>query len=501
MLNYCLFYLFDFIYFFFIFSHLIGSPFTKVEESFYLQSVHDLIYKSNISEFDHVDYPGVVPRSAFPSLILSSIAFYFNFFLSKFNTLILIRSLVGICIAHQLGNIQRKIMNLFGKETSLLFLFITISQPHFLFYSSRTLPNILVMPLVLKTLCYYPLGDEISSFIQLSSFCILIFRSELALLFGSYLFYGLYNGQVSFSKLIVNGVIGSVVSLVCTIPFDSFFWDYLIWPEGAVFKFNAIEGRSAEWGVMPFFWYFESALPRACLATLVFVPFGLLSNKVRPDLIKIFLPSVLFIFLYSFNGHKELRFIFYIIPIFNITAACGMNYVYDYYKNKNIRMAVLVGLVGVLCLNFGATIIFSTVSSLNYPGGAAMAALHQHIKCDKFDVTLHITNLATQTGVSQFGQECSNWNYDKTENLTISDLANLDFTHLIVENNEETVFGLNHKYRLVKTIDQYHKIKVTPFPPAILTKESLVILERKDLLELLAPKSQTYENNWIHDDL
>ena len=162
---------------------------------------------------------------------------------------------------------------------------------------------------------------------------------------------------------------------------------------------------------------------------------------------------------------------------------------------------VTVGLVGALGLNICGTILFSTISSINYPGGVAMRELHRHLKCNEFDVNVHITNLAAQTGVSQFGQECSNWNYDKTEGLTIEQLAEMEFTHLIVENKEETVFGLNAKYRLIKTVDQYHKIKVSPLPPSIIKKEALVILERRDVLELVAPKSEAYENNWIHEDL
>ena len=102
-----------------------------------------------------------------------------------------------------------------------------------------------------------------------------------------------------------------MVALLCSVPFDSFFWDYWLWPEGVVFKFNALEGRSAEWGVMPFFWYFQSALPRACLTSLVFIPFAFLENeknsKNQHMTRKILLPAIAFILLYSFNGHKELR--------------------------------------------------------------------------------------------------------------------------------------------------------------------------------------------------
>ena len=80
------------------------------------------------------------------------------------------------------------------------------------------------------------------------------------------------------------------------------------------------------------------------------------------------------------------------------------------------------------------------------------------MKCTDYNVTVHITNLAAQTGISRFGEECSNWTYDKTEGLTNSQISAKEFTHLIVENNEENI-EFNADYRLVKTFDQYHKIR------------------------------------------
>ena len=66
---------------------------------------------------------------------------------------------------------------------------------------------------------------------------------------------------------------------------------------------------------------------------------------------------------------------------------------------------------------------------------------------------------AAQTGNSRFLEECDNWSYDKTEDLEIKDILERNFSHLIVENIEMNVHGYTEKYRLVKTVHQYSKIK------------------------------------------
>ena len=69
------------------------------------------------------------------------------------------------------------------------------------------------------------------------------------------------------------------------------------------------------------FRYFTSALPRMLLGAFVLVPVGLIvDTKSRIFIV----PSLLFVFVYSFLPHKEVRFIFYVIPLFNLIAALGI---------------------------------------------------------------------------------------------------------------------------------------------------------------------------------
>lgn len=81
------------------------------------------------------------------------------------------------------------------------------------------------------------------------------------------------------------------------------------------------------------------------------------------------------------------------------------------WENRNktpLYHLLSLGVAGHLAVNTMFTLLLLSISATNYPGGTAISHFHRLVK-DEPNVTVHICNLAAQTGVSRFTQINNNW--------------------------------------------------------------------------------------------
>ncbi|BET03438.1 unnamed protein product [Nesidiocoris tenuis] len=467
--------------------HLFVCPFTKVEESFNVQAMHDILYHgTNLTAYDHLEFPGVVPRTFLAPIYLSCLVYPLVYFLkyphlphvTKFIVQIICRAGLAVCVVVSFRQLQNAVGRKFGSGVAFWFLLISCSQFHFMFYASRLLPNVMALPFVLLALRCWMLENH-SALIWFSAVSVVVFRSELAAFLGPVLLYEIYSKRLSLYRCLKIGLATSIASILTSAAIDSYMWQRPTWPEGEVFYFNTVLNKSSEWGTMPFLWYWYSAIPRALGASILLVPVGLYLDRRTIPLVAI---SCIFVFLYSFLPHKELRFIIYTFPLFNIAAASGCNVLWI-TKHKTSTRLILSSLATLhLISNFILTFVFLTVAYHNYPGGVAIMGLNN---LSNGTAHVYIDNLAAQTGVTRFTQTHNNWLYNKTEGIDFEHEDVSHFTHMIIEAKKKHMDNarLMRPFKIVSSVKGFSRLSIDKDAFPYLTvemKTQLLILERKN---------------------
>ena len=131
--------------------YAILCPYTKVEESFYMQGVHDLLnYGLSLDKFDHFEFPGVVPRSFIGLLLLSTFVAPFHAIIqlcngTQFSSQVACRCILACIVWISFMKYKAAVMKKFNPRVAFYFSVFISLQFHIPFYSSRTLANIFAL--------------------------------------------------------------------------------------------------------------------------------------------------------------------------------------------------------------------------------------------------------------------------------------------------------------------------------------------------------------------
>ncbi|KAI1394253.1 glycosyltransferase family 22 protein [Hypoxylon trugodes] len=410
-----------------ILTHLLVAPYTKVEESFNIQATHDIlvygtptnnIYERLSTQYDHFDFPGAVPRTFIGPVLLAGISQPIIAAVGFQYAQLIVRGLLGLFNAGALLVFKSSVKRAFGRSTARWYALLQLSQFHILFYASRTLPNMFAFGL--STLAFSQLighpDEKVRAWryrmaIGNLTIAAAVFRSELAILLITTTLYNLARSHISLRQIIPTFLIFFVLSLVVTIPIDSYFWQKPLWPELWGFYYNAILGSSSEWGVSPWHYYFTSAIPKILmnpLSTAVLIPYALWNAGTKSQAQPLVIPSILFVAIYSLQPHKEARFIFYVAPPLTAAAALAANYIFTRRTKSVSFLLASVVIAGSVVASFSLSTAMLVISSLNYPGGEALSELRNLVtsssSLDLQTVTVHTDVLSCMTGVTLFGQ-------------------------------------------------------------------------------------------------
>ncbi|KAK9439364.1 GPI mannosyltransferase [Metarhizium brunneum] len=402
--------------------HILIAPHTKVEESFNLQAVHDiLIYgtpTSNIHErfrqtYDHFSFPGAVPRTFIGSVLLAGLGQPVIALVGFQHAQLVVRWLLCLFNASCLLVFKNAVQQAYGKGTGRWWTALMMSQFHLVYYLGRTLPNMFAFGLTTLAFAFLlpkatPRQTVVRAKQALSilTFAGVVFRSEIAILLATTTVYLLLTKQLPLRTVILVGAISAAASLLVSVPIDSYFWQKPLWPELWGFYFNAVQGSSSDWGTSPWHYYLTSALPRLLLNPLALLL--ILFSTLHPALYRqnkaLLLPSLSYIAIYSLQPHKETRFIFYVIPSLVLSASLSANYISTHVSKSPVCKVAAFTLILSILATLSASTGMLLLSSLNYPGGEALSQLYGLTDKAATPITVHADVLTCMTGLTLFNQ-------------------------------------------------------------------------------------------------
>lgn len=473
--------------------HLYLAPYTKVEELFNIQAIHDIVNYGAFPQevitahYDHVAFPGAVPRLFVGALVISgftkmimNVSKWFGHPLvvdgaTEADLLLVVRSVLGLANAMGIVAIGHAIDKVTPKKRGIgwWYTLLACGQFHLLYYALRTLPNFVALPVVNFALAKLIQGDI--SGLSWLAFCGVVFRLEISVfatiiaIVSSLIF-----RQTQLSVAIVMLMAGTVFGLFISILFDLYFWGRLVWPELEGFVFNVVHGKSVEWGTEPWKAYFTRylwQLFRPPLVLLLVLP-GLVTdpvgeiksspkNQKQPEttithpsknILRILtVSSIIYVAVMSFQPHKEWRFIIYTVPIFIASAANAMNNVWSKRRDSISTLILAAGLSLVAVASIFVGLLFGYFSSYNYPGGEALYQTNKWLDQHYLNslALVHMDVALCMTGINRFGEIHrldDTIIYDKTEDDDVLEEIWDSIDILISEKQPDVNEGWQHVY-------------------------------------------------------
>lgn len=279
-------------------------------------------------------------------------------------------------------------------------------------------------------------------------------RLELALLVVPLTINLIVRRKISFVEGVVAGAIGGFSGLgkrvlwegimpsceliieAVSVPVDSYLWTYFVWPEAYGVYFNIYQGKSADWGVSPAYYYLMSGLPKLLLFSAPLAIVAASSRNIRrTGVIGLLLPSIFGIIGgMSCVGHKvgpSRKDILFLADIDTGMALCGVcrtndqpasctgscaavsqtsllrNWKLKLDRSWKLTASPLVksiaklAIVGGLLGNLAVTSLLAYASANNYPGGQVEAVLQRLITSGETP-RIYFPAYPLTTGASRF---------------------------------------------------------------------------------------------------
>lgn len=201
-------------------------------------------------------------------------------------------------------------------------------------------------------------------------------------------------------------------------------------------------------------WYFTNALPKMLQASY---PLSLLSIFLSRKARSLMFVALGFTLLYSFLAHKEVRFLFPTVPLWNLSAALAVSEIFSQRKGTFIKQALQICVSAAIVLGTTLTVISSVASYRNYPGGQAIGALNDIImpttSHQNSTVLVHIDTFSAMTGISRFLELPPPVLYSKVEGLNLAEYQEKGFDYLL--NEQRYVPG----YTIIRHIKGFDRVR------------------------------------------